>query len=48
MVLAIGVYGTFFVYFVGTGFCFVYFLKEIKETTGLSIEEVDKLYSNWY
>ncbi|EAS04158.1 MFS transporter (macronuclear) [Tetrahymena thermophila SB210] len=45
LVLAIGISGTFFLFFGFTLLAFIYFLKEMKETKGMTIEQVDQMYS---
>ncbi|KAL4445117.1 hypothetical protein ABPG74_018845 [Tetrahymena malaccensis] len=44
--LILGFAGTFFIYLGATFLCFLYFLKEMKETKNLTLEQVDILYSN--
>ncbi|KAL4441153.1 hypothetical protein ABPG74_002103 [Tetrahymena malaccensis] len=44
--LILGFSGTFFMYLGATFLCFLYFLKETKETKNLTLEQVDILYSN--
>ncbi|KAL4494622.1 hypothetical protein ABPG72_004524 [Tetrahymena utriculariae] len=44
--LVLGFAGTFFIYLGATFLCFLYFLKEMKETKNLTLELVDILYSN--
>ncbi|EAS03658.1 MFS transporter (macronuclear) [Tetrahymena thermophila SB210] len=44
--LVLGFAGTFFIYLGATFLCFLYFLKEMKETKNLTLEQIDKLYSN--
>lgn len=45
---AIGISGSFFIFFGCSLACFLYLLKEIKDTKGLTIEQVDTLFAtNW-